>query len=181
MRRTLATSHDPSPALFPSSTSGTEKSVRAQVRERGKGEDDVPNAASFFLPLHHACDGHSTVLCSPRVTAHLILFLCLLWPVIWSVWPISHRSPLQLPFMPVCLSDLFDILRCKCVQIGWMALKHLRVHSVRTDCLRQLDTKCYWRVFRFTLSCSAGVQKGSNKLKAKQKGQVESKRSKSNS
>lgn len=44
-------------------------SVRA--RERGKEEDNVPNAASLLLPLHLTCDGHSAVLGSPRVTSRL--------------------------------------------------------------------------------------------------------------
>lgn len=46
-------------------------SVREQARKRGKEEDDVPNAASLLLPLHSTCDGHSTVLGSPRVTSCL--------------------------------------------------------------------------------------------------------------
>lgn len=61
----MATIHDSPPfPLFP--PTGTEKSVRDRVRERGKEEDDVPNAASVLLPPHPSCDGQSTVLRSPR-------------------------------------------------------------------------------------------------------------------
>lgn len=77
---TLATIHNPSPPLHPPRLfppTGTAKSVRDRARERGKQEDDVPNSASFLIPLHSSCDGHSPVHRSPRVTAHLILFLCL--------------------------------------------------------------------------------------------------------
>lgn len=76
----LATIHNPPPPFQPSlllPPTGTEKSVRDSERERGKQEDNVPNSASFLIPLHPSCDGHSPGHRSPRVTAHLILFLCL--------------------------------------------------------------------------------------------------------
>lgn len=92
----------PLPFILPCQT------VRVQVRERGKEEDDVPSAASVLLRLHPACDGHSTVLCSPWVTTHLILFLCLLWPPVQLVQSFSYRSP------PFSFHSVLFVLHCEC-------------------------------------------------------------------
>lgn len=72
--------HDPpSPVSLPFIVlSGTAKSVTEASRGGERGNDDVPSAAAAPLLLlpHAACDGHSALLHSPRVTAPLFALSC---------------------------------------------------------------------------------------------------------
>lgn len=152
--------------------SGTAKSVTEASRGGERGNDDVPSAAApLLLPPHAACDGHSALLRSPRVTAPLCALSCVYCgprhlvgvpPSRRSLFLSRHSGPSSVFATSLTLRVVHKSVK-----------RHFQVHSVRTHRLGQLGISAWTSGSNLRLF----GQNKQNKLKGQtKKGQAASKR-----